>query len=180
MTTAVDGAFEIRAPGWFLTFQRRVLDVGDTIHSANRGILPRVVLATGKRDRLIAVPLADAESLWIAVTCDPDDSVRGWTIDGDPLGVSVVSRLGPRSVLLAVDAVKRQGRSYPIDRRVVMVARSAQSRLGVSLVVAVSARRRTEVLRIALMTPRSYTRLSGRPAPPPSRPEHAYRGWLLP
>ena len=126
------------------------------------------------------MPLADAESLWIAVTCGRDDVVRGRTIGGDPLSISVVSVLGPCSVLLSVDAVRRRGRSYPIDHRVVAVARSAGRRLGASLIVTISARHRAETLRIALMTPRLYTRLSGRPAPPPSLPEHAYAGWLLP
>jgi hypothetical protein len=180
LITAGDSPFEIRAPGWQATFQRRVLDANNTVHSPNRGILPCFLIGAKQRDRQIAVPLAEAESLWIAVTCGRDDVVRGWTIGDDPLRVSVVSVLGPSSVLLNVDAVQRRGRSYPIDHRVVAVACSARHRPRVSLVVAISARHRTEILRIALVTPRLYTRLSRRPAPPASLPEHAYAGWLLP
>jgi hypothetical protein len=140
LITAGDGPFEIRAPGWQATFQRRVLDASDTVHSPNRGVLPWFFIGTKQHDRLIAVPLADAESLWIAVACGRDDVVRGRTIDGDLLSVSVVSVLGPRSVLLSVDAVRRRGRSYPIDHRVVVVARSARCRPDVSLIVTISAR----------------------------------------
>jgi hypothetical protein len=177
---ASDSPFEIRAPGWQASFQRHVLDANDTVHSPNRGALPCFLIGKKHRDRLIAVPLANAESLWIAVTCGRYDAVRGRTMGGDPLSISLVSTLSPRSVLLSVDAVRRRGRSCPIDHRVVAVARSARRRPSVSLIVTISACHRTEILRIALVTPRLYTRLSGRPSPRASLPEHAYAGWLLP
>ena len=174
-----DGPYEIRASGWRATFQRRVQDVGDAIRSPNRGALPCHVI--GRRtEPLVAVPLVDGESLWVAVTCGRDAVVRGRLVNGDRLSVSVVSRLDPRSVLLSVGAVRQHGMSRPIDHRVAAVARSAGRRPEASLTVTVSARHRTEILRVALVTPRIYARLSGCPAPPRSLPDHAFAGWRLP
>ena len=180
MTEAATGPFEIRGSGWQVSFQRRVLDANNAGRSPNRGVLPYFRMGGPPPDGLILVPLADVEALWIAVTCSRPDDVRGRTIDGDPLDVSLISVLGPQSVLLGIDAVRRQGQAYPIDRASVQVAGLPGERVRESLIVSIVHEHGTTTLIIALAAPELYAKLSGRSAPQRSAPEDAYFGWRLP
>jgi hypothetical protein len=178
-TLLVTRQFEIRGPDWQVSFQRRVFDANDTVRSPNRGALPYFLKGAPPEERLIVVPLFDEEELWVAVTCGRLDAVSGKTADGDLLRVSEVCVVAPQAVLMSIDAVWRMGRAYAIDHNSVTIAHSAR-KLRTTLVVTITAEHGTETLRIALASPRLYAQVSGRPAPQPSVPEHAYAGWRLP
>jgi hypothetical protein len=177
---AGDNPSEIRAADWRAMFQRRVVDPSHPERSPNRGVLPCFVFRPKLARPLVMVPLADTEALWIAVTCGRCDFVRGRTAQGDPLVASLICRLGDRSKLLRIDAVRRHGQSHCIDRRAVTVSRSPSLPVRASMTVTIRSRNGREVFDVALVAPRLYERLSRRRAPPPSRPEDAYAGWRLP
>jgi hypothetical protein len=175
-----EGPFEIRTPHWRASFQRRVHDPADSGRSPNRGVLPFVVIGKDIDSGVILVPLADTEALWIALMCSARAIVRAQTADKHPIVVSRATGLPDGEVLLALDAVHRDGTDRPIDHRSVPILRSPHSRPDASLTATIDLAGRESRLRICLATPSVYTELSGRPAPPPTTPEHAYGKWRLP
>jgi hypothetical protein len=175
-----DGPFEIRTPHWRASFQRRVYAPADSGRSPNRGALPYVVIGTDIDSGDVLVPLADTEALWIALICGARDIVRAETVDGHAVVVSRTTVLPDAAVLLALEAVYRDGANHPIDHKSVPILRSSRDRPGASLTAMIQASGRESRLRVCLAMPAVYAELSGRPPPPPTTPDHAYGKWRLP
>ena len=176
----IEGPFEIQTPHWRASFQRRVHDPADSGHSPNRGALPYAVIGKGVDSGVILVPLADTEALWIALLCSAENAVRAETADRHPIVVSRTAVMPDGDVLLTLDAVHRDGVDHPLDHRSVPILRSSSGRPGASLTVTIRVSGEESRLRVCVATPLVYSELSGRSAPPPTTPDHAYGKWRLP
>jgi hypothetical protein len=181
--TPVDpSAYEISGDGWSGLFERWLPDEPSDDVSPYRGALPFHSLSGSPPERVVVVPLREAEALWVAFTLGSGMALFGQTPDGRGLNRSVLAELADGSRIEIADAVSDEdGAASPIRQASVGVARFARDLTSPHLMFRISASgKEIAELRVVLATPRLYARVSGRPAPEPSSPDDAYHGWRLP
>jgi hypothetical protein len=163
-------------PDWRLSFQRRK----DVV--SNRGALPFHRLSSGGDALRLLVPLPAGEALWIAWMIKPQVIVSGADASGNAMRIRPVSRSRDGWGLFAADALERPDGLHNLDGNSFALA-STRKLLGDNHLRFVLHGERGEALTsvgVVLATPALYARLSGQPAPSPSAPGDAYRGWRLP
>lgn len=170
--------FEIVAPDWRLSFQRRV-GVGA---GSNRGALPYYRLRSADRRLRVLVPLPAGEALWIAWMLRPGGTVSGSDADGNAVRIAPVTPSGERWSLFAADALEHPEGRRSLDSDSFALARTekAVARDHLRFEVRGKDPETLHSVGVVLATPALYARLSGQPAPSPSAPSDAYTGYRLP
>jgi hypothetical protein len=170
--------FEIVAPDWRLSFQRRV---GAGVGS-NRGALPCYRLNGRKGTWRFLIPVLAGEALWLAWMVKPGVTVSAADANGIPLHIARVTQPPEGWSLFAIDELEHPDGRCSLDADAFAIARTrtaiAQDHL--RLEVRREDGATLQHIGIALATPALYARVSGQPAPSPSTPGEAYTGWRLP
>ena len=170
--------FEIVAPDWRLSFQRRV---GKGVGS-NRGALPFHVLCSNEGALRVLVPLPPGEALWIAWMLKPGLTVAGLDRGGMAVRITPMAQSRERWSLCAADALEHPDGARSLDPDSLAPVRTQKALRQDHLRFAVRGvnGETLNTIGIVVATPALYARLSGQSPPSPSAPSDAYTGWRLP